>query len=402
MRILFLNHNVAGTGTYQRCSNLARGLAARGHEVVLVTTSRTARVEGRWSSEAGGRLRILEAPDVFWGRGRTGWDPINVARRIAALRSDTFELIHAFDCRPVVILPALALQRRTGAALFIDWADWWGRGGRIRERSGWLVRLTVGPIEAWFEEAFRARALATTVVSAALRERSLRLGIPAERILHIGNGCDPSLIRPMDRGEARVSLGISPEVPLLGYLGTATPGEMRLACDALERVRRVHPAARLVLLGATQTAPPRSLEHAGAVQRTGFVPFDRLALWLGALDLTLLPLPDTLGNRGRWPGKINDYLSAGRAVVATRVGDAARLVEEGDLGRVAAPDAEHLAIEILALLADGAARERCGRAARSLAETTLSWSVVAARLDEYYAEQLRARTDGRGTPVGGG
>ena len=107
MRMLFLNHNVVGTGTYQRCSQLARALAARGHAVTLVTTIRTERLRGSWRSDAG--VRVLEAPDLFWGPGRTGWEPSNVLRRMMALRGERFDLVHAFDCRPAVILPALGL-----------------------------------------------------------------------------------------------------------------------------------------------------------------------------------------------------------------------------------------------------------------------------------------------------
>ena len=387
MRMLFLNHNVVGTGTYQRCSQLARALAARGHAVTLVTTSRTARLRGSWRSDAG--VRVLEAPDLFWGPGRTGWDPSNVLRRMLALRGVSFDLVHAFDCRPAVILPALAVQRRTQAPLFIDWADWWGRGGRIRERSGWLVRTAIGPVETWFEEAFRTRAAGTTVASAALRERASRLGIPVHGTLLMWNGCDLR-ISPVARGEARAALRLPASAPLIGYLGRATRGELDLAGAALERVRRTHPEARLVLVGETGERPARALLRDGAVVRSGYVPFEQLVLWLGALDLALVPMPDTLGNRGRWPGKINDYLSAGRAVVVTDVGDAPALVRETGAGWVARPEAEALAGTIRAALAAPERLAAAGRAGRVAAETRLDWGSLAERLEGFYLARLGA------------
>ena len=101
-------------------------------------------------------VEVVEAPDLLTGRARTGWDPWNTWRRALGLRTRSFDLVHAFDSRPVVIYPALLLQRWTGAALFMDWADWWGRGGWIHDRSGWFVRTFFGPFETWQEEAFRS------------------------------------------------------------------------------------------------------------------------------------------------------------------------------------------------------------------------------------------------------
>ena len=73
-------------------------------------------------------VRVVQFPDLLWGIGRTGWDLWDTAQRLGKVRGETFDLVHAFDSRPVVIHPALALQRR-GVPLVMDWADWWGRGG---------------------------------------------------------------------------------------------------------------------------------------------------------------------------------------------------------------------------------------------------------------------------------
>src|SRR5690606_36956889 len=143
--------------------------------------------------------------------------------------------------------------------LFMDWADWWGRGGRILERSGWPVRTFFGPIETWFEEAFRHRATATTVISRALRDRSIALGLDPGRILEIPNGCDPEGVRPLDRAVARAALGLPPDSPLLVHLGTLSPLEMRFLSDAMTSLQTRAPDARLVLVGRTGAQPPNEL-----------------------------------------------------------------------------------------------------------------------------------------------
>ena len=42
MRILFLNHNIIGRGTWWRCFHLARGLVCLGHDVTIIDRDPTA------------------------------------------------------------------------------------------------------------------------------------------------------------------------------------------------------------------------------------------------------------------------------------------------------------------------------------------------------------------------
>src|SRR6202521_5382291 len=139
----------------------------------------TISTKARWgfTEEVVDGVRVLQTPDLFWGLGRTGWDFWDTCARILRLGgAGQWDVVHAWDCRPVVILPALYARfvgSRTGR-LVIDWCDWWGRGGTQDERrQSWLKLL--GPYETFFEEAFRTKADGTTVISKALRDRAIGL-----------------------------------------------------------------------------------------------------------------------------------------------------------------------------------------------------------------------------------
>jgi glycosyltransferase involved in cell wall biosynthesis len=386
LRILYLNHNPAGVGTWQRASHFGRALARRGHEVTLVTTDPRRRFGFAVRTEES--YTEIRAPDLLVGPARTGWDPSNALRRVLRLNGHGADLVHAFDTRPVVIAPALHVAKRTGAALFMDWADWWGRGGRIEERSGWWVRTFFGPVETWFEESFRTRAHGTTTISRALADRARDLGVDADRIWTLPNGCDAKGIRPGDRQEARRVLGIAIETPVVVHVGVLTPGDMRQLTGAFACVGGELPGARLVLVGNHTAAVPEDALSSGRVRVVGFVSSEALGLWLAAADLCVVPLTDTPNNRGRWPGRLNDYLAAGRPTVMPAVGDAAALLDAEGAGWTCRPDPESLARSLLAALRDPEGRRWAGERARAVASGPLAWSALAARLEAAYNSVL--------------
>ena len=116
--------------------------------------------------------------------------------------------------------------------------------------------------------------------------------------------------------------------------------------------------------------------------------YPALAEYLAACDLGWLPLRNSGANRGRFPLKLTDFLAAGRAIVATDVGDLGALLRRLPVGRVVPDQPEPLAQAVLALLADERERERLGRNARHLAETEFAWPMMAEQLEQFYAKVL--------------
>ena len=123
-----------------------------------------------------------------------------------------------------------------------------------------------------------------------------------------------------------------------------------------------------------------------------------LTLLLRVIGLTLfyaaicwLPLRDTGANRGRWPLKLNEYMAAGRPVVATAVGDVAILVRKHEIGLLALDRPEDLAEATTQLLGDPARRDCLGRNARQVAEEVLDWALLAERLESFYHDVLSKR-----------
>ena len=138
MKIAFLNHNLFGRGTYFRAWNLARELAARNHNVTLITFSdkvnpfpKTETVEG---------VKIIKTgkwfPTIATDGGYSPWD---IFQRILYMSFNRFDVVHGFCHRFNVSLPWFWSKFIKPDSLYIaDWADWWCKGGIITTlRSKW-------------------------------------------------------------------------------------------------------------------------------------------------------------------------------------------------------------------------------------------------------------------------
>jgi glycosyltransferase involved in cell wall biosynthesis len=384
MHIAMLVHNPLGRGTYWRAYYLARELCRRGHRVTLLATAPSERRRFALTYEEEGRLAIVAAPDLLAGGLRAGWDGWATLARMAWLQLAQFDIIHAFECRPAVVLPALAHARTRGLPLVIDWCDWFGRGGSVEERTNPLVRTVLRPLETFFEEHFRNYATATTVINSVLAQKAIALGVDPATITHIPNGCDIHGWPTETASEARALLGLPPAAPLIGYVGVIFPRDAELLAQAFDLVYERQPAARLLVIGYCNIAIEELVRAREAVIRTG--PLDTLTLrrYLRACDAGWAPLRDTGANRGRWPLKLSTYMEAGLPFVTSAIGDLGTFLLEHPAGLATLPEPEDLASTTLVLLANPAQRAALSSTGRSLAAHELSWRSVAGRVEEVY------------------
>lgn len=388
MNILFILFNPVGKGTYWRALYLARGLAEKGHKVTILATSHHRRLRFHTHPDNHPGVTIVESPDLLWGPLRFGWDIWNVIARISWSFTKQFDLVHAFESRPVVILPALYWQRFRGAKLVLDWCDWFGRGGSVEERPNWFIRTILRSFETFFEERFRTWADSTTVINSTLRHRAITLGVPSETIMHLPNGSNIDELHPLSQTEARNELGWPQDIFVIGYIGTIFYRDAHLMAQAFNIIRQTEPRTRMLLAGYCNVAIETLVKDANAIQRTGPIRYDEINIYLAACDICWLPLRDSGANRGRFPLKINDYMAVGKPVVATDVGDIAALVQQGEFGLIAHDQPEALAMQVHHLLHNPTQREIMGQRARHLAETQFNWTHISDRLSQFYEHVL--------------
>ncbi|MGC9418254.1 MAG: glycosyltransferase family 4 protein [Rhodovulum sp.] len=107
-----------------------------------------------------------------------------------------------------------------------------------------------------------------------------------------------------------------------------------------------------------------------------------------AMDIGIMPLPDTLWMWGKCGYKLIQYMACGLPVVASPVGVNTEIVEHGVNGFLAETDEDwRKALETL--IGDPALRERMGKAGRKKVETWYSLQVQGPRVAQMLAEVAR-------------
>ena len=370
---------------------MAQHLVKRGHKVTLVATADT-RKTGITENRNDG-LRIVEIPDFLWGRLRSGWDLWNMLNREYFLRADheKYDLVHVFETRPNCIYPALSIVNRLKLPFLTDWNDWFGRGGIIEVLRPRWYRNIFGPIETYYEEAFRNRADGVTVISNALGERAYQLGIPREKIRRIPGGAIPELYPARDMDECRAHMGYPHEIPILGFSSSDSHLDMEIIFDTLAILKTRLPGIRLIVTGKVNTKVLAMANKLGVLENLilpGFLPVEELSWCLGSANIFLLPFPATIYNIGRWPNKIGLYMSQGRPTVTNPVGDIKPVIEQSQIGLLAESTPESFAEKTYTLLNDNETCQKMGMNALELALTRFNWTHLIVDLEEFYYQTI--------------
>jgi glycosyltransferase involved in cell wall biosynthesis len=367
--MLILEYHPITGGAQRQLASVAPLLCARGALVEVWTRA----VHGlpRRERVAGVPVRRLGRP----GAGATATFVAEAAARLVAARPDVLHAYSLFSPSAVALFARRALGVPTVVKVL--------RGGLL----GDAVRLQRKPFGAR-----RAAALARGIdrfvaISHEIDTELADLGVAPERRRFIPNGVDTERFRPANartRAELRGRLGLADQ-PIVVYAGRLVPeksvGDL---LAAWVRVRSASPRAELAVLGAgaceaelRRAAPPgvRFLGDVGDV-----VPY------LRAADAFVLPSStEGLSNA------LLEAMAAGLPVVATAVGGALDLIEDGRSGRLVAPGQPiALADALSSLLADADLRERLGSRARERVTSDYSLPVVAGRLLHLYRELAAA------------
>lgn len=334
MRVVHLETGRHVYGGARQVLLLARGLKARGVEVVLACTA-----GGAVAAEARRQgLEVRELPmagDLDWLFRR---------RLTRLLREVNPDLLH--------------VHSRRGA-------DWWG--GRAARRAGVPAVLTrrVDRAERPWLARWKYRPYARVVaISGAIRRQLEDAGLEATRLPVVRSAVDPQLAEPAwSRERLAREFALDPRCRLVGCVAQLIPRKGHdLLLAAWPRIVDACPGARLLLFGQGpregelhRLVAARGLQ--GSVILAGFRP--DLPAFLGRLDLLVhAATAEGLGLA------VLEAQAAGVPVVAFRAGGVPEIVADQRTGYlVRTGDTEALALGVTDLLVNEARRRAFGEAA---------------------------------------
>ena len=370
-----------------RALGLARPLVTRGHAVRLFMPPwETPAEAGRGWEEDGVALRYVPLRGGIPGITRA------LVRETLAWRPD---VVHAFKPKAYSGLAAEWLWRvhRNSLRLVMDTDDWEGAGG-------WNDLAPYSPLQkrifARQERWGLTHAHAVTVASRTLESLVWSLGVPRNRVAYIPNGPGIPLraVSPEERAATRARLGLDERPTVLVYSRLFEFDTARLVA-VLAGAREARPDMAILLVGAGlyETDSDRFREQvadAGLLEATvdvGWTAREELPAVLAAADVGLYLMDDTLLNRTKCPVKLADMLAAGVPVVAEAVGQVAEYVRDGRTGTLCASgDEAGLVAAAVALLGDGARRDRQAAAAQADMGARFGWERLTEDLLRVYEQ----------------
>jgi glycosyltransferase involved in cell wall biosynthesis len=339
------------TGAAIQLRDLARGLAARGHHVTVVTPP-----SETWAS----RCRDAGLSHVAIPMRRP-YDPRAAWRLARLIREQKIQIAHAHKgrARTLTLLAGLMGAR----ALLVLNRGVSFRVGRVR-RVGYTSR----------------RVHAIVAVCQSIKDGLVASGVPAAKVEVIYSGTDLERFHPgVDGGAVRRELGLSSAHALITQVGVRSWRGWRDVLAAMRTVAAGCERARLLFVGAP---PPRVAEIAEQAREAGL---EGRVLALGHRDdvPAILNASDVVVDASYAglgiTGSIREALACERPVVATALEGMPELVLDGETGLLVPPrDPAALAAAIARLLADPTAAQTMARAGRKRVETHFS---LRAKLD---------------------
>lgn len=366
------------------------GLAALGHRVGVLSNDELPAVR-----RAGHRLEVSRPGPLFNATPLAFelWNNLLFTARLwRAVRRDRPDAIyqrHSRNC-----WAGVAVSRLARVPLLLEW-----NGSEVWQTRHWSPVGWWASVVGVFERVNRRGADRIVVVSRALAEALRADGVEPERIVVNPNGVDPERFRPGAGGDVvRARYGLDGSV-VVGFVGSFNfyQGTTTLMRAAPEICRRVDAKFLLVGYGETLAAARAAAEEGGVADRVVFtdrVPVDDVPAYVDASDVAVAPMvPNPDGSDFfNSPVKLFEYMAAGRAVVASRLGQIVDVVEDGETGLLVEPDdPEALARAVVRLALDPELRERLGRNARRAAVERHTWRRNAARVVEAYDEAVAGK-----------
>lgn len=368
-------------GAETHVAALAEGLVARGHVVTvhtsdLFTEYPFARQE--LPADVNG-VRIVRHRARRLANAWTIMPSMPAALRKDAADADIIHA-HSYGYYHTIVAARSAQQLSKPLVFTPHFHPPWSMEGGVARR---VLRAGFDPTLGQYVVSRADRLIGVSSGEIAVMQRHLRLDPSRVRI--IPNGFFAERFDPTPpAGRFLSAFGIRDDEPIVLFAGRLASNKgLQHLVPAFEQIRAKHPRARLVLAGQDQGWRAKLEASAKApILFTGHLDDATYRSALAAAQVLVLP--------SEWEAfgiVLAEAMACGTPCIATRVGGAPDVVQDGISGRlVEYGDVAALARAMDDLLSDDALRARMGAAGRARAFAEFSWNAVVDRTLALYDE----------------
>ena len=374
----------------QRMLPLAAAMSARGWTCSIVAPPLP-------EPGGAGRVEVIDGVRVEHVNGPRLPGPLGMletsARMVATAMRGRPELLHVFKPKGYSGLAALFAHRLAPRLPQVqDTDDWegWGGWNELLPYPVWMKHFF-----AWQERSLPRSANAVTVASRTLQTQVWGFGVDSARVFYLPNGVPEQAPVLPTRAAARALLGLE-EGPVVLLYTRFWEYPLSYILELLVVLRARRPDARLLVIGDGEAGEAAELLR--RAQRAGLEASLDVRGWsnrttiqaaMAAADAAVVPFADMLMNRAKCSVKLLELLQAGLPVVASRVGQAAEYIRDGESGLLVDSGGIALADGVMRLLADKPRAQALGAAAQHDVAQRFGWSRLAVTLDNIYSALSR-------------
>ena len=382
--LLVVFADIPNTAPGKRMYTLARGLSEHGCNVKLLAPM---------NFQGTGLRGSEEGIEVAWATNAEESDLHSTTKRIGS-RLRFYKLLQReleggvdgviFSNPNGDLLPAIRLANRKSSFTFATYDDL-----RTFKPDPSIVDYLTFAVSSVCDRIIPRMVSACAVTSTALRDRVQKIAPRSKHFLYPPI-VDTNQFRNSQEGRERQrrACGVEDEI-LIGYLGTFWAVEgVRAFLDAVAKVKETRPKFKVIICGKAHDGLPcddvdgiiQRLELSDQVIQKGWLPKEQIIDVMSACDILVAPKLADAANVAGMPTKLAEYMSMGKAIVTSRIGDIPMYASDGQDCLLCEPgNVKELAGALLSLLDDNELRVRLAVGARKVAESQFECKTVSSR-----------------------
>ena len=371
-----------------RIKNIAREFTKTGHQVKICYFPVDCSCEGVTPEPSSmDYIRLDRTPSL----------PTFIKNTLKLIRfGEWADVIHFQKCQYYASLPAVISAYINRKPLHYDWDDW--------EEKIWyescgkgLHSRVIGFSFKMLERLLPLLSDSVSCASSRLKELSISFGVKGENIFDSPVGADTEKFVPhIDTDWVKQKYAIPTNEKIVLYIGQLHGAQhVDLLINGANIVLHKYPGVKFMIVGEGFLEwKLKQLAHTLGIDDkiifTGAVDHKLIPSYICAADICVAPFRDTEVARCKSPLKIVEYMSCGKAIVASNVGEVRKML--GGVGILTeAGNYYSLAEGMLKAIKDERLCRDLGRACRERIERKYNWFYAASNILKAYDKIVKLR-----------